>query len=259
MERSRPSCPRARTRGLHPRRAARRPSPDPRGDPPARGGRTADLRRPGARLHGRLLRDARAGSGRRRSHGLGAPARVRGRPSSLSSPRETPARDRGARADGSLDPVAGRLGGPADPRPPRGGRGAVAGRRGTGRRGRVRTTWLGPASGNDPHLCNRRERVGRGALVDARIGLGGLPWGNPAEQHARRARRDRLAREDAGRPSREHDDADARARVGTAAARARERGLGAAGRGDRAGDLAVPPRDARSSGHPRAGVGIVVA
>ena len=56
----------------------------------------------------------------------------------------------------------------------------------------------------------RRER--RRALLDARLRLRRPSRRNPAEQHARRVRRDRPRREDPGRAAGEHDDADARAR-----------------------------------------------
>ena len=79
----------------------------------------------------------------------------------------------------------------------------------------------GPLPGTTHISVIDADGLAAGALLDTRVGLGRLPRRHPAEQHARRARRDRLAREGAGRPPREHDDADARARLGAATARDR--------------------------------------
>ena len=92
------------------------------------------------------------------------------------------------------------------------------------------TSRLAPLDGHDPRLGDRRRRQRRRALLDARVRLGRLRRGLPAQQHARGARRDRHR----GAPSRgsaaEHDDADARARRRCAASRRRQRRVGAARR-----------------------------
>ena len=74
---------------------------------------------------------------------------------------------------------------------------------------------LGPGRSREPRTSrSSTRRAWRPAVVDARLGLRRLPRRLAAEQHARRARRDRPRR--ARRPGerlREHDDADARARA----------------------------------------------
>ena len=98
------------------------------------------------------------------------------------------------------------------------------------------------------------DETGHGcrALVDPGLGIRRLSRRHAAQQHARRARRDRPAREGAGRAAREHDDADARAAFRPARARYRERRLRAARRRDRTGHVAHPSRHARRRRDPGA-------
>ena len=90
-----------------------------------------------------------------------------------------------------------------EPRPVRGS---------TGRRARLRRVCEGAAHRYHPHLRDRRGRDGGRVVDDARVGFGRLPRRLPAEQHARRARRDRARAARGWRAAAEHDDADTRAR-----------------------------------------------
>ena len=68
------------------------------------------------------------------------------------------------------------------------------------------------AHGDDTRIRHRRRRQRRRAVVDTGLRLGGVPRRLSAQQHARRARRDRSRAAGARRTAAEHDGADARAR-----------------------------------------------
>ncbi len=68
------------------------------------------------------------------------------------------------------------------------------------------------ADGNHTRVRGRLGRCSGRALVDPRVGLGRLPPRLSAQQHARRARRDRSRDPRSGDTAPEHDDPDARRR-----------------------------------------------
>ena len=191
LGRARPAGDRARARRRRHDRVPALPPPDPRRDPPARRGRPSHLRRRRPDRDDRLRRDPRAPS-RRRHHGRGGAAPgARGRPRRLPRP--------GARASAQTDRRARRADDPgalAGRRDRRGHAGAARlGRdaRGAGARApaRLRSGAAAPHRGDDPHLRARRRRERGRALLDPRRRRRHLPRRHAAEQHARRARRDR--------------------------------------------------------------------